>query len=336
MAAVGAVDSECELWFVLNFVCRERSTGGSVREVVERFNRSGEGCVDLFAPRIMAMRVVNGRAAVVERPLMFHYVFVRGRLEVVKRLCAGDNGLSFVLDRGSERRYAVVSPWAMDSFMRIARCYENSLPLYDIGDIDLEEGDRVEVVDGPFAGLSGTYMPRKKSTRGNVVIALDGLHGSIAWDVEARHVRILSFAPGSKRAYDQVEAFVPRLLGALRKFHAGCRLGAGELAALTVFCRRMEAVRLENHKLEAKLLALLAAAQNVLGDYEAGRKTRVRYERRRGAITNPWTSALVRLVEGVSANDRGLLEAGYGVIAPLPATTRSQRQLREEYAHYLG
>ena len=209
---------EARRWWVLNHVA-----GGSAgrirraREAVDRLNVSESLDLELWAPSIVNAVDVGGRMIRREVALTYHYVFVRGRLRDVKRLCGAQNGFSFVIDRAGADRYAHVSEAQMTAFRIIARGYENRLPFFRIEDVELEDGDLVEVMDGAFAGLVGRFMARKGSSNGNIAVQTSGGLGTMAFNVDARSVRVLEFAAGSRRAYDQIDAFAPRLFAALRK-----------------------------------------------------------------------------------------------------------------------
>ena len=230
---------EARRWWVLNHVA-----GGSAgrirraREAVDRLNVSESLDLELWAPSIVNAVDVGGRMIRREVALTYHYVFVRGRLRDVKRLCGAQNGFSFVIDRAGADRYAHVSEAQMTAFRIIARGYENRLPFFRIEDVELEDGDLVEVMDGAFAGLVGRFMARKGSSNGNIAVQTSGGLGTMAFNVDARSVRVLEFAAGSRRAYDQIDAFAPRLFAALRKMRMSEQLTDKEIASLTVFVRR--------------------------------------------------------------------------------------------------
>ena len=321
-------------WHVLNFI---RNLGRpSPRQHIDAFNRSGHA-LELFAPIIRPAVIVNGKVVFKEKLLTYYYVFVRGALDEIKELCArNDNTLSMMLNRGGVQRYAIIKDADMERFKLIANLHVNSIPFFNIEDIDLERGDKVEIIDGEFAGLRGTFMPKARSTKGNLVIAATESHGTILWDVDAKYVRILEFAKNTRRQYDLLDAFIPRLYPVMRRYFAGEMLSEKDKSQLAVFNSRMGAVTFDNHKLEAKLLAVLISVQTILGDEPALLRSRKRYEKRRGAVTNEWTSALIELLESVTNKDIAPLEPiYYRLIATDTPLTAAQAQLLEEYRHYL-
>lgn len=151
-----------ESWYVLNHV-QAGFSKDAARKSVERFNAYNEPALQIFAPSYCVREVVDGKTHLKNVSLTFHYVFVRGSFNDVKSLCSQSNGFSFLINKGAAERYATVSDCEMRNFMTIARAYENALPCFPLDDVDLEEGDIVEVIKGEFAGLRGTYMPRPRS-----------------------------------------------------------------------------------------------------------------------------------------------------------------------------
>lgn len=321
-------------WHVLNYI--RKAGRPSPQSEIEVFNRDGER-LELFAPVIRPAHMVNGRVVYRDRLLTYYYIFVKGTLDDVKALCSSPhNDLSLMLNRGSESRYATLTDEEMRSFRIIARAYTNTIPFFNITDIDLEEGDTVEVVGGEFSGLRGTFIPRSRSNRGNLVIAATADMGAVVWDIEAKYIRILEFAPLTHRQYDILDSFIPRLLPILRKFHAQENLTEREKSQLAVFNRRMGVVAPVNHKVEAKLLATLMAVQTITGDSDGYRSSSRRFERRRTAVTNPWTQALIELMLSVSRDDLPRLQAAYASVRDITGhPTNTQRQLLSEFRHYL-
>lgn len=292
-------------WYILRYV---KSVPSGVKQsaeaVVDRFNRSENAELDLFAPTIVKVVHREGKFIKIESPLVYQYVFVRGDFDTVKHLCGMQNGFSFVFNHGAEGRYAIMSDAKMYAFRRIAMAYRNELPFFSIEDIDLEFGDKVEIVEGTFPGLVGYYMPKPKSTSGNVVLAVTQNLGTVIYDIKAKYVRVLEFSKKSKRGYDQIDAFVPKLLTALRSYSQDQPLPGKSVNELTIFCRRMEAVKLDNPKIEAKMAALLMAANHILGNNEGYALAAERFDRRQRHITSPSTRALILLLSAIIRNSR--------------------------------
>lgn len=331
-------------WYVLNHIAT--TPCHQAQKTVDRFNSASDVSLELFAPTYVVQKTHNGQTHLRTANLTFHYVFVRGDFDDIKRLCGQDNGFSFLIDRGSEERYATVSEQDMANFRNIARAYHNCLPYYPLQDIDLDDGDLVEVVNGDFPGLIGRFMPKAKSKSGDIVLSICQGVGTVAFNIRNTDVRVLEFSSHATRANDQIDAFVPHLLQAIRLFHAGSDIPQSLLAKLNVFTRRMAVAKAGNRKLNAKLQALLYGANHILGDMTAAHVARARYQEFATAVTNPWTLALTRLIFAVLANPRGtspstlatphssLTDTPFGI--DLKPTSKAQRLLAEEYAYYFS
>lgn len=320
-------DIHTPYWFVLNHF--GNGFRDKARTTVDTYNATHGTDLQLFAPTYVVREQRDGRPRMRKANLTFHYIFLRGTLDHVKQLCSQDNGFTLLLDRAGTQRYATVSDAAMVNFKNIARAYRNCLPYFNLTDVDLQAGDVVEVINGDFPGLIGTYMPKARSNSGNIVLYVFNNLGTIAFDVKATDVRVLQFAPNTTRANDQIDAFVPHLLKALRTYHAGLELPLPLATRLSVFCSRMGAVRNTNSKLFARLQAILYAANHIIGDLAASRQALLRYDRLRHNVTNPWTLALADLLTAVIQSKP---------LPPLPAAapaSKAQTLLAAEYAHYL-
>ena len=327
--------SEDKKWFILNhFEALPAPRRQTAQTCIDRFNSAGGCQLELFAPTFVKAVNINGRQIKREQPLTFHYVFVRGTLDEIKRLCSLSNGFSFVLNRSSEERYATVDDKRMDDFKAIARAYSNSLPFFALDDIDLEAGDKVEIVEGSFPGLGGYYMPKAKSTSGDIILSVTQNLGTVVYDVKAKYVRVLEFSKKSRRSYDQIDAFIPRLLQALRHYHEGVVLSDKEKSDITLFVRRMSVVKIDNHKLDAKLQALLFGAYQILGNIVESKRAKDRFIKISHSVTNEWTEALITLIFSVINKDFAQLESIRNNLEKLTPTSIFHHNLMDEYAYF--
>lgn len=319
-------------WYILNYI------GGnlqkSAQKSVDRFNTWHKNNLELFAPTYVVKEERDGEIRFKTANLTFHYVFVKGTHADVKRLCSQSNGFSFLIDRGSAERYAIISDREMAHFKNIARAYKNCLPYFPLDEIDLEDGDLVEVIKGDFPGLIGSFMPKAKSKNGDIVLNVYNNMGVIAFNVKATDIRILEFSRNSTRANDQIDAFVPHLLSALRYFHRNEALPTTLIAKLSVFCSRMEVVSLNNRKLDARLRILLYAANYILGNTPESEKAKAQYDKLKGAITNEWTNALCNLILSVIDNNKTIIAANYEKFKTLSPSSKTQKMIMDEYEYY--
>ncbi|MCH5230091.1 MAG: hypothetical protein J1F12_08900 [Muribaculaceae bacterium] len=252
-------------WFILSFIPASLTIARKKpEEWINKFNERNNSDLRIFAPRFVKYNPKDKKST--ELPLTFHYVFVKGDINTIKNLCASNLGFIFVLDKTkTEQRYAIIPDEQMLSFKIIASRYSNSLPYYSLENIDLEEGDLVEVIDGDFPGLRGRYFPNPKSTNGKIVIRVSQNLGTVAYDINVKSLRILEFSKKSRRGYDQIDAIIPHLLKAREKAEAGIPLDSKEITRLSLFFRRMECVKPSGNKMDLKLLNILLEINRVLG-----------------------------------------------------------------------
>lgn len=284
------------MWHILNYVPPLGSRRSALPGIISSFNSALERPVELFAPTFISLESKEGHVHKTEKPLLYHYIFVRGNEADVKQLCLTRQGFSYVIDRsGDTRRHLTVDDDTMSRFMLIAEYYGNRLPCFPLEEINLEEGDKVQIVSGPCAGLSGTYISRKGAKTGNVLIAIDGAMAAVVYDVKADYVRVLEFARDTRRVYDQLDSFTIRLLSSPEAYSS---VHSPLVPAATVFSRRLGIVSLHNPKVDARLQALLYAAYEILGDTPSAALARAKYEALESHITNPWTRALCQWLLG--------------------------------------
>ena len=321
-------------WFILNYIgitCHNMA-----KKVIDRFNVYHDCALEIFAPTYVVRDDKNGKIRMKTVNLTFHYVFVRGSFAEIKMLCGQNNGFSFMIDHGGAERYATVSDKEMANFKNIARAYKNCLPYFPLDEIDLEDGDLVEVVNGDFPGLVGFYMPKPKSNSGNIILKVFNKVGTIAFDVKATDVRVLEFSQKSTRANDQIDALVPHLLKALRFYKDSEALPISLISKLSIFCSRMGIVRLNNSKLNARLQAFLYGCNSILGNLQEAELAKTKFEKNKDAVTNEWTAALIRLIFAIIENDTDRLRNAQDSLKKLTPSSKSQRLLVEEYSFYTG
>lgn len=326
------------MWFLLNNIPSGRHR--DVNALVERFNARhasdmadmGDMPLAVFAPTVISMRR-NADGSYVRHsiPLLFHYVFVKGELSKVKKLCSEPNGLSFVLQRsGDASRPAIVSDREIQAFSIIARSLAGKLPVILASDVELIDGDEVEVISGPFQGLGGIFHPRRGSNTGSLTVTSGAGLTALVTDIPVDMLKVVRFASGTRRPYDLIDAFTPRLLTALRPYGTGRLLDPLVLAPLVSFTRRLDQASIPNPKLNAKLQLHLLGAWTLLGDVERARRSRVLFEASSHQLTNPQSRVLADLITGVIDRDCTRLEQGERLLSTLKPTAMNNI-LRTEF-----
>lgn len=282
------------MWHLLNYI----PPRGHSRSELPAIIRSFTG-LELFAPTFVALSdSTSGQVKRVEKPLLYHYIFLRGSESDIKQLCLTRQGFSFVLDRDS-RRHITLSDEAVEQFRIIARYFSGKLPCFPLQDINLEEGDKVQIVTGPCAGLTGTYISRKGSRSGNILVAVDAALAAVVYDVRADYVRVLEFSRNSRRVYDQLDAYADKLKPLLEEISPLPEVGdvpGGGVSPSIIFARRLGDTRISNPKLNARRQILLYAAYSILGDSPKAAEALASFRKLAHHVTNPRTRAFCEAI----------------------------------------
>lgn len=259
------------MWFVLNYVpISLANSRKKAADWVDSYNASNHTNLQLFAPTFFVPVSKNGRKEIIRKPLVYHYVFLNGDFQTVKDFCTKRFGFSFVITNQGDghKDYAVLSDKEMENFRKIALYYSNSLPFYPLDNVDLEDGDLVRVVEGPFAGLEGYFFPKARSAYGRIVLQIAKNIGTAVFDVSTKYIQIIQFSKNSKTKYHVLERFIPKFLEIEKKHNQGIPLDEGDVATLALFIRRMSLVRMDHRSAQEKLSSLLLASARLVGDAE--------------------------------------------------------------------
>lgn len=163
-----------KLWYVLHTKSRHENvvTDGLYKK-----------SMDVFLPRVRVRSSRKDRKAMIQIPLFPGYIFIKTdlhphtHLEIVKtpgvvRLIGTKHGPVPVPDETIESLKIMVA---------------SEIPI--ITGHRLQRGDRVLVVNGPLAGVSGTFV--RYRTQGRVVVNIEALGQYASVDVEACDIEIL-------------------------------------------------------------------------------------------------------------------------------------------------
>ncbi|MBO4803322.1 MAG: hypothetical protein J5503_02130 [Muribaculaceae bacterium] len=264
-------------WYVLS----ARDGINDLEEQFERLSRArirrGNTPVEYFMPTCVEMSTLFGTARMRRRKLLGNYIFVRDTYKNIleaKQVVESMWLLPHPDRKDGEHEFMTISDHEMDLFKAVARAYANELPCYPIGMVDLEEGDKVEIIGGDFDGMRGTLQCSQGRNGGKVLMAIGNLFVIATPDIKPQYIRILEFGKGNRHPYRQFEAHLPRAIQALRHKYLNNTGGltTEDLAAMSVFKGRYEALRPATINLASQHATLMLMSCAALEDHENTRQ----------------------------------------------------------------
>ena len=270
-------ESSDQQWYVL-------SAKAGIRDIERQFERlsavrvrRGEEPVEYFIPTCIRMSTLFGKARMSRRKLIGNYIFVR---DTYKNILEAKQSMETLWllphpdPNEGKRAYMTISDHDMALFKAIARAYSNELPCIPIGAVDLDEGDKVEIVGGEFDGMCGTLQCSQGRMGGKVLMTIGNLFIAVTPDIRPQFIRILQFGKGNRHPYRLFEAHVPRALQALSHLRAGddSREAQGltteDVAAMTVFTGRFESLQPSTVNIASQHATLMLMSYAALQDKE--------------------------------------------------------------------
>lgn len=267
------VDKSLKQWYVL-------SARGSVKHLEQQFSalsasrlRNGEEAVEYFMPTCVVASSLFGESTMTRKKLVGNYIFVHDSYNAILDMKRSMDSLWLLPHPDSNqdgKRYMTISDHDMAVFKAIAVAYANELPCYPIGMVDLEEGDKVEIVGGEFDGVCGTLQCRQGHNGGKVLMAVGNLFLVSTPDIRPQYIRILQFGKGNRHPYRKFEAHLSRAILALN--HLFDRNASGltteDVAAMAVFVGRFEALKPATVNIASQHATLMLMSYTALQDKE--------------------------------------------------------------------
>ena len=135
--------------------------------------------IENFVP--MRYKVVDGDTDNPHRelvPAINNLIFVRSTQELMSELKQKNEVLElmrYLMDRTASREHAImtVADRDMANFMRVASVTDDSVMFLDEETVVGKEGKRVEIMGGPFVGVTGVIRRVKRCKR--VVVEIEGV-----------------------------------------------------------------------------------------------------------------------------------------------------------------
>lgn len=157
-------EKEEQCWFAM------RATYRSEMSMRDKLKAAGFDC---FVPLVKELRTVGRRKKYVWVPAINNLIFVFGKKSAIQEFKLHQDRLQYMCKPTKEGRTPIIVPKdQMDAFQLLyANCG------YEITEIDenFKPGTRVRVIDGPFAGMTGTFQRINGHRERRFVVTLDSV-----------------------------------------------------------------------------------------------------------------------------------------------------------------
>jgi transcription antitermination factor NusG len=162
-------------WFALQVVPRHEKSVDKILEYI--------GC-DHFLPTYRVRRRWSDRVSVVEEPLFHGYVFCRSQSNLIEIIRGSPGIIRIVAFGGKPHPVPDEEIEALQQIVRGKREY-SAFPY-------LNTVQRVQVISGPFTGISGIITQFKNSDR--LVISLEAIMKSVSVEIDQSEVALVQAA----------------------------------------------------------------------------------------------------------------------------------------------
>lgn len=293
-------------WFVLTGYALDKKRGMPLGALVARYNHDNGAHIELFAPTFV--KIYNEAKDPRRRllPLACQYFFIRGTLAQIKDFRSKNSGYNLIHDRADadpQGAYLSLTDDQMSGFRAMALAYKYNMPCFSPSEVDLVACDKVRIVGGDFAGVEGYLVTQQGRDGGRVVIKVGDRLAVQTLDIKPKYIQVLSFAKGSKRIYDKIDSYIPKLRRAMEYYSRNGELDVSNAAAVSFFITRFGAARIDTAKMRAKVSALLMASYYLMGDTERYVRERQQCIESLDNYTNTTTRAYVFVLMDFCTND---------------------------------
>lgn len=170
-------------WFVMNAYKSEKRAEDAL---------TSEQGLEYFIPKRYEARKFQGKMKRVLVPVIPNLVFVHARyseIENFKQKCPFLRYATRKIDGAN--RIMKVPDSQMESFINVAKHYDEELTFYSPDELDLKKGTRVRVIGGTFHGVEGVLLKVKGKRSKSVVISLKDVLAVSATEISPDLIEVL-------------------------------------------------------------------------------------------------------------------------------------------------
>ena len=247
--------------------------------------------LEFFLPSYTA--VENRKQGVqvrVERALMFNMMFIHSSLDECVQFVVNNPGVNFMVKPSEEHpsvslnqlapevkkkefcydkatfRYVITIPERqMDMFIKtVTNRNTRTVPFMKPSEIDLEKGDKVKIIGGPYDGVEGILESQKGKDGGTVYVHILNFIATRTTEIRPEFIQILEFAKTGKHMYKKFDSFMTRGHRCVLSHANGEKISVRDNSYLNVFIRRFAELKTPTVNMTAKLHLFLFIAYTCL------------------------------------------------------------------------
>ena len=247
--------------------------------------------LEFFLPSYTA--VENRKQGVqvrVERALMFNMMFIHSSLDECVKFVVNNPGVNFMVKPSEEHpcvslnqlsaeekkkefcydqatfRYVITIPERqMDIFIKaVTNRNTRIIPFMKPTEIDLEKGDKVKIVGGPYDGVEGILESQKGKDGGTVYVHILNFIATRTTEIRPEFIQIIEFAKSGKHMYKKFDSFMTRGHRCVVSHAKGEKITPRDNSYLNVFVHRFSELQTPTVNMTAKLHLFLFIAYTCL------------------------------------------------------------------------
>lgn len=245
-----------------------------------------EACFKFFLPTYFEMKNIGGRKVRVEKPSVMNYIFVYADAEELYDFTKRTANLRAVLKPAPKHREDIrsyndfilsIPDRQMEMFMKSIGQYDKAVPFFKPNEVELEKGDLVRIIGGPFEGVEGVLMTSQGKDGGRVMMSVGNLAIMPTLEIEPKYIQVLEFAKKGKHLYKKFDSFIEKARVALDHFHNPKSVKPSDLVkdnvAMQQFVQRFGELYTPTVNARLKLKVFMLVCYTCLGKDDLKKKT---------------------------------------------------------------
>lgn len=262
----------------MNWYLLKTHSASTVLSFRDRFRDAG---IEVYLPTIQKVEHTRLGEKVVEKPVMFSYIFMRseeGRVvefekEYRPKLTAIWRKSKSKMDR---TRLLVIPDKQMQMFMQTVGQYQNDVPFLQPSSDMLEKGDKVRIIGGPFEGVEGILLSQQGKDGGRILVRISDVLAVPTLEIEPQMIEVLKFAKGSHHFYQKMNSLAPRVEKAIELKRQGHLIPIELTQAINIFVKRFRNLQTSTLNSRVRFLSMLLQCYLILNLFEDAKK--IKYE----------------------------------------------------------